>query len=91
VTSQLRVPAAKSRPLCNTTNNFEAELYGTAFDRAQSARRDFERAVDDIDDEATYPPEDSVDETFRDHAAEWENEASEIENGASGRQTETDN
>lgn len=72
-------------------NNFEAELYGTAFDRAQSARRDFERAVDDIDDEATYPPEDSVDETFRDHAAEWENEASEIENGASGRQTETDN
>jgi len=72
-------------------NNFEAELYGTAFDRAQSARRGFERAVDDIDDEATYPPEDSVDETFRDHAAEWENEASEIENGASGRQTETDN
>jgi hypothetical protein len=69
---------------------FNEEIYGIAFDRAQSARRDFGLAVRDIENEGTYPPEDALDTTFRDHAETWQSEASEIENEASGRQTEED-
>jgi hypothetical protein len=71
-------------------NYFNEEFYGTAFDRAQSARRDFGIAVRDIENEGTYPPEDTIDSTFRDHAETWQSEASEIENESSGRQTEDD-
>lgn len=69
-------------------NNFDAELYGTAFDRAQSARRDFDLSVREIEDEANYPPEDSIDNEFRDHVQEWKEEASQIEKEASNRETE---
>jgi hypothetical protein len=69
-------------------NNLEQEFYGTAFDRAQSARRDFDLAVRDIEDETNYPPEDDIDEEFRDHAQEWKEEASRIEKEASNRETE---
>jgi hypothetical protein len=71
-------------------NNFEQGFYGTAFDRAQSARRDFDLAVRDIEDESNYPPEDSIDEKFRDHAREWKEEANQIEEEASNRETEED-
>jgi hypothetical protein len=71
-------------------NNFNAEFYGTAFDRAQSARRDFGLAVRDIDDEGAYPPNDAIDTAFRDHAEAWQAEASKIENEAAGRETEDD-
>lgn len=69
-------------------NNFEQGFYGTAFDRAQSARRDFDLAVRDIEDEGNYPPEDSIDQEFRDHAQEWKKEANQIEEEASNRETE---
>ena len=73
-------------------NNFEQGLYGTAFDRAQSARRDFDLAVRDIENGTNYPPENAVDKEFRDHAQEWKEEASRIEKEASNRETdENDN
>ena len=74
----------------SSRNFFNEEFYGTAFDRAQSARRDFGLAARDIGDEGTYPPNDAIDTPFRDHAEMWQAEASEIENKSSGRQTEDD-
>lgn len=75
-------------PLFSARDAFEDEFYGLAFDRAQSARRDFELVVRDVGDERTYPPEGQIDDEFLEHAEEWESEADEIERQASNRQTE---
>jgi hypothetical protein len=74
--------------LFSARDSYDDEIYGIAYDRAQSARRDFESAVEEIEDPESYPPTDQVDEEFLDHAEEWLSEAEDIEQSSLGRQTE---
>ena len=68
--------------------NYDAEFYGTAFDRAQSARRDFGNIARDLDRENHYPPDDAINETFRNHVEEWQAEADKLEREAQDRETD---
>ena len=54
---------------------FDQEFFGTAFDRAQSARRDFDNVIRDMDRASHYPPEGETNDVFVEHVKEWKDEA----------------
>jgi len=75
-------------PIFTARDDFDDGLYGLAFDRAQSARRDFESVVDDLEQEDQYPPTDEINTEFLEHVETWADEADEIERESSGRRTD---